>query len=178
MRRRRLCIVVAMLLVALVVEGCRSGGMSQLYVTRNAEGQEVLTDGCIRGQNSAECQSMPPVTITNNPSDEEFWQFEATVKNTHYWGRTSLPGSAWMLARPPFWWGSFSGLGTPWGPFGIPIVPPGVTMMHMLLGTSLGHGPRDFNVIGSQETCEAVSATVTDPTEPCKGPFFFRRDEK
>jgi hypothetical protein len=41
--------------------------------------------------------------------------------------------------------------------------------------------PQDYNVIGSRETCEAVRARVTNaPTEPCKGPFYFRaiRDAK
>ncbi len=27
-----------------------------------------------------------------------------------------------------------------------------------------------------EERCEAVRAAVRDPTEPCKGPFYFKRD--
>jgi hypothetical protein len=43
-------------------------------------------------------------------------------------------------------------------------------------GIQYGRMPQDFNVIGSRERCESVRATVTDPTEPCKGPFYFKRD--
>ncbi len=45
-----------------------------------------------------------------------------------------------------------------------------------LIGIPYGREPRDFNVIGSQETCEAVRRQATDPTEPCKGPFYFKRE--
>jgi hypothetical protein len=41
-----------------------------------------------------------------------------------------------------------------------------------------GEGVNGINVIGSQETCHAVRATITDPTESCTGPFYFRRDDK
>jgi len=36
--------------------------------------------GRLRGQTAAECDAMRRVTITNNPADEEFWQFEERVK--------------------------------------------------------------------------------------------------
>lgn len=49
-----------------------------------------------------------------------------------------------------------------WGPFGIPIVPIAL----------IGRVPIDLNAIGSRERCEAA-----DPTELCKGPFYFRRDK-
>jgi hypothetical protein len=45
-----------------------------------------------------------------------------------------------------------------------------------LVGIPYGRMPQDFNVIGPKERCESARATVTDPTEPCKGPFHFRRD--
>lgn len=122
--------LLAGLILPLVLVGCGSGGMSQQYVTRNARGQEVLTGACLRGQTTEECQSMRSVTITNNPSDEEFWQFEARVQ------------------------------------------------VRALVGIPYGRMPQDYNVIGPQEQCEAVRATVRDPTEPCKGPFYFRRDAK
>ena len=96
----------------------------------------------MRGQTSEECQSMRPVAVTNNPSDEEFWQFRARLKNTLYWEPLGIP----ILF--------------------IPIGPPGRSV------------PRDINVIGSRETCEAVRARVTDPTESCKGPFYFHRGGK
>jgi hypothetical protein len=146
MRRRRPCILAAMLLVALVVAGCGSGGMSQQWVTRTARGQEVLIGQCgaidsfgIR-LTPEECLSMRPVTITNNPSDEEFWQFKARPKEMLY------------MPVPVFYY---------------PIVPIGRYRVR-----------RHLNVIGSQETCEAVRATLMDPTESCTGPFYFHRDEK
>jgi hypothetical protein len=154
MRRRRPCILVAMLLVALVVAGCGSGGMSQQWVTRTVRGQEVLIGQCraidsygIPRPTPEECLSMRPVTITNNPSDEEFWQFKGRPKE--------------ML----------------WG--GVPLYP-----VPIMLPIPIGRYRvrRDLNVIGSHETCEAVRATVTDPTtdptESCTGPFYFHRDEK
>lgn len=42
-------------------------------------------------------------------------------------------------------------------------------------GIPYGRMPRDYNVIGPRERREAVRALVADPTEPCKGPFYFRR---
>jgi hypothetical protein len=45
-----------------------------------------------------------------------------------------------------------------------------------LIGISYGREPQDFDVIGAKQTCEAVRARVTDPTEPCKGPFYFKRE--
>ncbi len=47
-----------------------------------------------------------------------------------------------------------------------------------LVGIPYGRMPRDFNVIGTQGQCESVRATVEQdtPTEPCKGPFYFRRE--
>jgi hypothetical protein len=71
------------------------------------------------------------VTVTNNPDDEEFWQFEARVK------------------------------------------------VRAAVGIPYGRMPQDYNVIGSRDTCEEVRARVTaDPTEPCQGPYFFKRDSK
>ena len=105
------------------------------YVNRNAKGQEVLSPGACGNAVDPCNEEMRSATVTNNPADEEFWQFEARPKNTLYFG-----------------------------PFGLPIIPvPG------------GRIPKDFNVIGPQTTCEAVRARVTDPTEPCKGPFYFHR---
>ena len=98
------------------------------YVYRNARGYEVLTS--IPCGNSVDpCnESMRDAAVTNNSSDEQFWQFEARVK------------------------------------------------VRSLFGIPYGRMPRDFNVIGTQEQCEAVRDRVREPTEPCKGPFFFRRD--
>lgn len=111
--------------LVLILTGCGSGGMSQQYVGKNRQGQEILTGNC---EAAAVCAEMRPVTVTNNPADEEFWQFEARVK------------------------------------------------VRSLVGIPYGRMPADYNVIGSRERCEALRATVTDPTEPCKGPFYFRRD--
>jgi len=113
-------------LILLVLTGCGTGGMSQQYITRNDRGQEILTGPC-GGRTLEGCQS---VTITNNPADEEFWQFEARVK------------------------------------------------VRALVGIPYGRMPQDYNVIGPRRLCEAVRATVKPdiPTEPCKGPFYFRRD--
>jgi len=108
------------------------------YVYKNASGNEVLT-GRPCGNAVDPCnKTMEDARVTNNPADEEFWQFEARPKNTVYMG-----------------------------PFGIPIVP-----------IPAGRISKDFNVIGSQATCEPVRARIADPTEPCKGPFYFQRDKK
>jgi hypothetical protein len=100
------------------------------YVYPNAKGQEVLT-GAPCGNSVDPCnESMRSATVTNKPTDEEFWQFEARVKV-----------QSWT---------------------GIPY----------------GRMPKDYNVIGPREQCEAVRASVRAPTEPCKGPFYFRREAK
>jgi len=47
------------------------------------------------------------------------------------------------------------------------------------IGIPYGRRPGDINFIGTREQCEAVRAKVKDdPTEPCKGPFYFRRDSQ
>jgi hypothetical protein len=46
-----------------------------------------------------------------------------------------------------------------------------------LVGIPYGRMPEDYNVIGSRETSEAVRGRVTDPTEPCRGPYYFKREE-
>jgi hypothetical protein len=65
-----------------MVAGCATGGsgMAQQYVGMNSKGQEVLTGTCLPEQSAAECQALRPVTVTNKPADEEFWQFEARIK--------------------------------------------------------------------------------------------------
>jgi len=55
------------------------------------------------------------------------------------------------------------------------------------LGISYGREPQDFIVAGAREHCETVRlafrskphafyAEETPPTEPCKGPLYFRRE--
>jgi hypothetical protein len=73
-------------------------------------------------------KTMKDARVTNDPTDEEFWQFEARI------------------------------------------------MVRALIGIPYGRMPQDFNVIGTQARCEAARAEVKDPTEPCKGPFYFRRE--
>jgi hypothetical protein len=46
------------------------------------------------------------------------------------------------------------------------------------IGIPYGRRPQDVNVIGTREQCEAVRSRVKDAmAEPCKGPFYFHRDE-
>ena len=55
------------------------------------------------------------------------------------------------------------------------------------LGISYGRSPEDFIVAGTQEHCERVRAAFrskphafyaeeTPPTDPCKGPLYFKRE--
>lgn len=122
-----------LLVLGLFAGGCgtettTAGQHSYLYTT--ASGREILTTlPC--GNTADPCnERYQSVTITNNPADEEFWQFEERVK------------------------------------------------VQALIGIPYGRRPQDINVIGTREQCEAVRATVKDPTDLCKGPFYFRRDER
>jgi hypothetical protein len=93
-------------------------------------GNEILTDMPCGNAVDPCNKAMRDARVTNNPADEEFWQFEA---------------------RP---------------------------MVRALVGIPYGRMPQDFNVIGSKERCEAARASITPadtPTEPCKGPFYFKR---
>ncbi len=122
------------LLLALGVAACGTiTEKSYLYVAKRPDtGVEVLTVGCLVGQTADECQSMTPVTITNDPKDEEFWMFEARV------------------------------------------------LMRAAIGIPYGRMPQDVPVLGPRTRCEAVRATVRadTPTEPCKGPMYFKRGQK
>jgi hypothetical protein len=122
----------------LVVLGLLAGGCGpetttvgdRTYLYKTAAGQEILTTlpcGNVADPCNARYQS---VTITNNPADEEFWQFERRLQ------------------------------------------------VRAAIGIPYGRMPQDINVIGTREQCEAVRSRVKDdPTEPCKGPFYFHRDE-
>ena len=109
----------------------------QYYVYTNPEGQVALAGvrGVLGGGTTVRCGppcTVQTATVTNDPVDEEFWQFEARVK------------------------------------------------VRALIGIPYGREPRDFSVIGPRETCEATRARVAaggTPTEPCRGPFYFRRDK-
>ena len=98
------------------------------YVYKNAAGNEVLTDMPCGNAVDPCNKGMRDARVTNNPADEEFWQFEARV------------------------------------------------MVRAVVGIPYGRMPQDFNVIGPKERCETARASVTDPTEPRKGPFYFKRD--
>jgi hypothetical protein len=128
--RIRLGIVCLTAIVGLLLGACVTGTNEKghsYYVYKNAKGQEILTPlPC--GNAVDPCnETMKDAKVTNDPSDEEFWQFEARV------------------------------------------------MVRALIGIPYGRMPQDFNVIGTQARCEAVRAGVNDPTEPCQGPFYFRR---
>ena len=123
----------AVIAVISFVMGCGTESTTsghQTYLYKAANGQEILTTlPC--GNTSDPCnQRYSTVTITNDPRDEEFWQFETRVQ------------------------------------------------VRALIGISYGRRPQDINVIGPREQCEAVREKIkNDPTEPCKGPFYFRRSE-
>src|SRR5262245_13558862 len=80
MKRTPVLKAVMLGLLGLSLNGCSSGGMGQQYVTRTASGQEVLTGVCLPGASAKNCEAMQPVRITTDPTDEEFWQFEARVQ--------------------------------------------------------------------------------------------------
>src|SRR5436190_17899000 len=61
------------------------------YVFRNAKGQEVLSGGACGNAVDPCNESMRSATVTNNPKDEEFWQFEARPRNTLYMGPFGIP---------------------------------------------------------------------------------------
>jgi hypothetical protein len=69
-------------LTALALAACSfaSNGKPQHWIGKNAQGQEVLTAGCIPYQSASDCVAMRTVTITNQAVDEEFWIFEARVE--------------------------------------------------------------------------------------------------
>ena len=81
-----------------------------------------------------DCQAV----ITDNPSDEEAWMFEARLR---------------VISRS-----------------GIPY----------------GRAPQDFLVVGTRARCEGIRTALrskphpfyaqeTPPTDPCQGPYYFRR---
>jgi len=126
-------VVLLSALPGLLVAGCgpevvTTGHHSYLYTTPS--GREILTTQACGSVTDPCNERYRRVTITNDPADEEFWQFEERVQ------------------------------------------------VRALIGIPYGRMPQDVNVIGTQEQCEAVRATVKDPTDPCKGPFYFRRDER
>jgi hypothetical protein len=104
------------------------------HLLRNASGHEVL--GAIGEPGPSPCGALicPGAVyarVTNDPHDEEFWQFEARIS------------------------------------------------VYANVGIPYGRQPRDYNVIGSRDRCEDervhwIARSI--PTEPCRGPFFFRRD--
>jgi len=116
--------------LSLVLVACATGTNEKghsYYVYKNGQGHEVLTSMPCGNAVDPCNKMMQDAHVSNDPADEEFWQFEARV------------------------------------------------MVRSLVGIPYGRMPQDFNVIGSRETCEAVRARVKDPTEACKGPFYFRR---
>lgn len=128
--RVRLGMVSVMIFLGVFVAGCMTGTSEKghsYYVYKNANGHDILTPlPC--GNAVDPCnKTMQDAKVTDDPGDEEFWQFEARV------------------------------------------------MVRALVGIPYGRMPQDFNVIGNQARCEAVRADVKDPTEACKGPFYFRR---
>ena len=155
------CIVPAMvccLLAACTVIGPTDVGYSY-DVYRNVKGQEVLTNlAC--GDAIDPCnESMHSATVTNNPTDEEFWRFNNLPKKAEL-----TPGAiVAVIILAPVW---------------VPEV-----LGQLLAAPILAlRGERKIinytNVMGSQETCDTVRATATNPTEACEGPFYFRRDDR
>jgi hypothetical protein len=122
-----LLLVLSLLAAACGTEATTAGQHSYIYTT--PAGKEVLTTlPC--GNITDPCnERYRSVTITNNPSDEEFWQFEARI------------------------------------------------VVRANIGIPYGRRPQDFNVIGTRDDCEALRSTAKVPTEPCKGPFYFRRGD-
>jgi len=112
-------LLIALAVSVLVLAGCaRTSGRAVVgqsyYVYKNDKGVEVI------GQKWQTAGSKPAV-VTNDPADEEFWQFDARINDG-------------MI----------------------------------------------YNVIGSKEKCEAArnsSARVASLTDPCKGPFYFKREK-
>ncbi len=111
-------LLIALFVSVLMLAGCATSGRAVVgqtyYVYKNNKGIEVL------GQ-KWQTEGSKPAVVTNNPADEEFWQFEARIND----------------------------------------------------GTL-------FNVIGSKDRCEASrnsTPRLTSLTEPCKGPFYFRREK-
>ena len=127
----RLVALVLCAAVGYLVAACGETAVAghQFYLGSAANGKAIIGLNClVNGEYAMGTIPCPRVVVTNNPADEEFWQFEARVK------------------------------------------------VRALIGIPYGREPRDYNVIGAQDTCEAVRARVTDPTEPCKGPFYFKRE--
>jgi hypothetical protein len=63
----------------MIVTGCAgtSDKGKSYYVYKNASSNEVLTD-MVCGNAVDPCnKGMKDARVTNNPADEEFWQFEA-----------------------------------------------------------------------------------------------------
>jgi hypothetical protein len=118
------------LVATLTLAGCAgtTDKGKSYYAYKNTAENEILTDMPCGNAVDPCTKGMRDARVTNNPADEEFWQFEARV------------------------------------------------MVRALVGIPYGRMPQDFNVIGSKERCESARATVTDPTDPCKGPFYFKRD--
>jgi hypothetical protein len=115
------------LLLTACVTGTNEKGHSY-YVYKNGHGHEILTPQPCGNTTDACNNAMQQAQVTNDPADEEFWQFEARV------------------------------------------------MVRALIGIPYGRMPQDFNVIGTKARCETVRAGVNDPTEPCQGPYYFRRE--
>lgn len=132
----RQCDAMKFLVVAasLLLGGCGTESTAtghKTYLYKTTSGQAILTTLPCGDQTDPCNERYQSATITNNPADEEFWQFEMRVR------------------------------------------------VRALIGIPYGRRPEDINVIGTREHCEAVRAKVKDdPTEPCKGPFYFRRDSQ
>ena len=111
--------IVPLVALTIIVTGCAPlGGRAEtgtrFYVYRTAQGHEVLG---VKWQKSGAMAAV----VTNDQSDEEFWQFDARVND------------------------------------GVP-----------------------YNVIGTREKCEAVrtaSPHWASLTDPCRGPYFFKREK-
>ena len=123
-----------LLAYAVLLGGCATGSteVGHRYYVFKAGGREQLTARPCGNAVDPCNQSMQDARVTNDPADEEFWQF-----------RGQVPRYAVIFAIP---------------------VP-------------AGRNDADFNVIGSRDTCESVRAKMTGDTQPCKGPFYFRREK-
>jgi hypothetical protein len=145
--------------------GCATAPRSaveQAHVWRNPNGIEVISDGATchkviqfnAQSNANEWIDIPCTTValTHDPADEEFWTFMAHIEQ-----KVQVT--------------AFYGL-VPVGP----AIPAGRIRV-------------SFRVVGSEKVCEAARESIArgrpvndlesgrpgTPTEPCKGPGFFKR---
>jgi hypothetical protein len=71
---RDMTVPLVLSMLVLLLGGCQPG--RPWWVMRNAAGQDVLANFCLQGYTPAQCDAGVRVTVTKNPADDEFWQFE------------------------------------------------------------------------------------------------------